>query len=58
MTPDRVYRSRKFGLAVASLAISAFALFADKIGGGEWVAAITLVLGIYSAANVVESKND
>jgi len=53
MTTDNTYRSRKFGLAVASLTVSAVALFTNKIGSGEWVATITLILGIYSAANVV-----
>lgn len=57
MTPaTKTYRSRKFGLAVGALVVSALALFTDKIAGGEWVATITLVLGIYSAANVAEVK--
>ena len=53
---DDRYRSRKFALAVASLLISAAALFSKHIASGEWIAAITIVLGLYGASNVLEKS--
>ena len=50
------YRSRKFLLAVTALAVSAVALFKGDLDGGTWVAALTLILGLYSAANVMEKR--
>ena len=50
------YRSRKFGLAAFSLLFSALGLGLGWIDGGTWVAAMALVLGLYSAANVTEGK--
>lgn len=50
-------RSRKFWSMVA-IQISGFAaLMTGNMGGGEYVALATLVLGQYSAANVAEKRN-
>ena len=53
---DDKYRSRKFGLAAFASGCSAVALFMGIISGGEWVAAQTIILGLYGAANVWEKK--
>lgn len=50
------YGSRKFILAVFAIVVSAVSLYADKIGSGEWIASITIVLGLYGAANVAQRK--
>lgn len=50
------FRSRKFALATASLLIASTALFMGHISGGEWVAAVTLILGLYGTANVADKK--
>jgi len=49
---DDGLRSRKFMLACFFAVVSSAGLFFDKLGGGEFVAVVTLVLGIYSAGNV------
>ena len=48
--------SRKFLLAAFAMLCSAYGLFAGFIDGGTWVASISLVLGLYGAANVVEHR--
>lgn len=48
------YASRKFMLALIAIGASIAGLITGKIGGGEWVAAITVILGLYGAANVGE----
>ncbi|RVU32707.1 MULTISPECIES: hypothetical protein [Neptunomonas] len=53
MTDDR-YRSRKFALAAVSALVSHIALFSGQLEGGTWVAAQTLILGMYNAGNVGE----
>ena len=50
------YRSRKFLLACTAMLASIIGLFADQLDGGTWVAALSLILGLYSAANVMEKK--
>lgn len=57
-TPNRKddYLSRKFVLTVAVLAVGSIALLIGKMGGGEFVALATLVLGVYGTANVTEKK--
>ena len=53
---DDRYRSRKFTLAVSSLCMTGVGLYMGFIGGGEFVAAITVILGLYGAANVMDKK--
>lgn len=50
-------QSRKFILSSAALIFSGVALYLGKMDGGTFVAALTVILGAYSAANVVEAKN-
>lgn len=50
------YSSRKFLLSVIAMGVSATSLFMDIIDGGTWVAALSLILGLYGAANVVEKR--
>ena len=50
------YRSRKFMLACFAMIISAIGLFSGQLDGGTWVAACSLVLGLYGAANVAETQ--
>jgi len=49
-------KSTKFFLAMFMLSISAFGFLNGKMDGGTWVAAMTVILGIYGAANVVQKK--
>ncbi len=49
---DSMYRGRKFALTVAALLLSFAALFAGKISGGEIVALVPLILGIFTGGNV------
>lgn len=46
--------STKFWLAVFCLVVSAIGLFTGKLDGGTWVAAISLILGLYGAADVAQ----
>ena len=50
------YLSRKFILACSALALASGGLFFDAMGGGEYVAALTVILGSYKLANVQEGK--
>lgn len=50
------YSSRKFILALLALVWSAVGLALDWLDGGTWVAALSLVLGLYAAANVAEKR--
>jgi len=69
---DDKFRSRKWRIAVSSLVVvSTFAfasLVALALGGdldaagaalimGAWAASDTTIIGVYSAANVVEKRN-
>ena len=49
---DSIYRGRKFALTGASLLLTFAALFVGKISGGEAVALIPLILGIFTGGNV------
>ena len=51
-----ILKSRKFILALLIVAISAIALFTGFLDGSLWVAAVTVVCGIYGAANVIQTK--
>ena len=44
-------------LAVFAQVSGTVALFADKMGGGEYVALTVAVLGAYGAANVFAARN-
>lgn len=48
---DTKFLSRKFIIACATLVVSAGGLFFGVLDGGEFVAAITIILGMYNAAN-------
>lgn len=48
------YRSRKFGLAIASFIVSSVGLFSGHLAGGEFVSLVGLILGLYGASNVGE----
>ena len=48
------YKSTKFCLAVFCILISAMGLFRGDLDGGTWVAAMSLVLGLYGAADVAQ----
>ena len=53
---DEKFRSRKFGLAVTFSLVSIAALFSGHLSGGEFIAATTVILGLYGAANVMDKK--
>ena len=49
--------SRKYVAAGFVQIVSAIGfLFTDKMNAGEWIAASTLCLGVYTAASVVDKK--
>ena len=48
--------SRKFLLAAFAELISSIALLLKTIDGGTWIAAITLILGLYGGATVADKK--
>lgn len=50
------YVSRKFLLTFCVLTVGSIALLVGKMGGGEYVALATLVLGVYGTANVAEKR--
>lgn len=56
VTVSERYRSRKFLLAAIASFVAHVALFTKNMDGGTWVAAQTLVLGLYSASDVTEHK--
>ena len=53
---DQKYRSRKFGLAVFAMLASTVGLFMGHLDGNAWYLSIGVILGLYSAANVMEKK--
>lgn len=44
-------------LAAFAMLSGTGALFADKMGGGEYVALVLAILGAYGAANVAAARN-
>ena len=50
--PD--HHSRKFILSAVFTVVGSLALLTGIMGGGEFVALATLVLGVYGASNVAE----
>ena len=51
---ERVYSSRKFLLTVWAMGLLTVGLFTSKLTGGEWITGISLCLGMYKAAEVVD----
>lgn len=51
------YRSRKFYLTIASMIIVTVGLFTTFLTGSEFIAGLTISLGVYASANVVEGRN-
>ena len=45
---------RKFTLAIIALVGGLVCVAVERMGGGEFVALVTSVLGLYGAANVAE----
>lgn len=52
---EKTRTGRKFFIACAVLTIATVALFADKVGGGEFVTLAIAVIGIYGYHNVQQS---
>lgn len=50
------YYSRKFALAAAGSAASIALCWYGKLSGTEWVTVQSIILGLYKAANVLDSK--
>lgn len=50
------YLSRKFLLTIAPFVIGTAAFWTHRMDGGTWVALVTLLLGVYSGANVADKK--
>ena len=48
--------TRKFSLAVFASVATFVLAFLSKVSGAEWVAAQSLILGLYGAANVMDKK--
>ena len=55
---DILARNRKFKLACGCFIVSSVALFTGNMSGGEYVAAITLILGLYNYANINGGKDE
>jgi len=53
---DNKFRSRKFALTIAALIMASVFLYIGKLAGSEWVTVTIFILGLYGAANVMESK--
>lgn len=56
MNREDISRNRKYTLAMISLLVSSVALFWGILPPSQFVAVVTLVLGIYNTANVVQKK--
>jgi hypothetical protein len=50
------WRSTKFVHAIGVQAVATVALFTGHITGSEWIAASTIALGIYAAADVASGR--
>ncbi len=53
---NAIMTQRKFTLACLAMATSIVGLFTGHLDGGTWVAAQSLILGLYAAANVAQRK--
>ena len=53
---NTIRAQRKFTLAMSIYFSSTIALFTEYLGGGEYVALCTLLMGTYGAANVMEKR--
>jgi len=52
------YRQRKFLLSCFAMWVITLGLFTDKLGGGEFNAALFVVLGMYGTQAFFGSKDD
>lgn len=52
------WRGTKFIHALSVQAIASVALFTGHLDGPTWVAASTIALGIYAAADVIQKRNE
>ena len=50
-------RSRKFWVMCVTLLLSFVSLWFSKLGSGEFVAVVTLIMNGYFFANVAEKRN-
>jgi len=55
---DETFRSRKFALTLTVLSLASIFLGLGLLAGSEWVTICIFSLGLYSAANVMEKKNE
>jgi uncharacterized membrane protein YiaA len=51
------YKSRKFYLTIVSMAVVTVGLFTKFLSGSEFIAGLTISLGVYASANVFEGKH-
>lgn len=50
------FKSRKFWFSATAFIAATVGLFTAHLDGNQWITAVTLVLGMYSAANVTEKR--
>lgn len=50
------WNSTKFAHAIGVQVVASVALFTGHLDGSTWVAASTIALGIYAAADVMQKK--
>jgi hypothetical protein len=50
------YTSRKFLLALLALSIGTVALFTEYLDGAQFVTLVSIVLGLYGTAQVVDKR--
>lgn len=50
------FLSRKFLLAAFFALAGTWGWLADKMGGGEYIALVTLITGLYAAADVTQDQ--
>lgn len=48
--------NRKFKFALVAFTVGVVALFLDKLSGEQYVALVTLILGVYTAGNVTQKR--
>lgn len=49
-------KSRKLWFSGSAFIAATVGLFTGHLDGNQWITAVTLVLGMYSAANVAEKR--
>lgn len=55
---NNIMLQRKFALAMLFSISTIVGLFTGFLGGGEFIAAMGLILGLYGAANIAQRKVD